>query len=40
MSAGGMSASAEPDGQRGGVNISGVVGSVGGHIVGGDFERA
>ena len=32
-------ASSEPDGQRGGVNISGVVGSVGGHIVGGDFTQ-
>ena len=32
-----MSASAEPTGQSGGVNIPGVVGSVGGHIVGRDF---
>jgi tetratricopeptide (TPR) repeat protein len=32
-----MSASAEPIGQSGGVSVSGAIGNVSGHIVGGDF---
>jgi hypothetical protein len=31
-----MSNEGKKDGQRGGVNISGIVGSVGGNIIGGD----